>query len=243
MVYTILLTIDAVLSVCALIGAIVWSSSYDLFTLHSSYGFYWFMSIANTIICLLTFVILLFPSFFKFYMDITSNSHTSKYVFLAYSAIGSFFWLASAAGVAKLSSDCISLKNHVFLHSSFNCTGEIVSSIFGFLLFVLHIIFLTINLINVISNFTPNPTNIESQSITMEHVPEQRSEPIHEQTTEQTTKQTPEQTTKQTPEQTTEQTTEQTPEPSSEPSSGPTIEYVNDTVYSTSITYDNVHDF
>lgn len=140
---------NLVLCVGALGGVGVWQSSNDIFTLSSSYGFYWFMSIATVIFgiigCLVSFVEVIKNVFSN---DIDEMALSMSLVGLSF--VGSICWFATFVSIAVLCGDCVRFKdNRKQWYLDYNCDGEIVSTTFSGALFLLWVSYLACNCIQL----------------------------------------------------------------------------------------------
>lgn len=130
-----------ILGIGALAGAGVWQSNNDIFTLSPSYGFYWFMCILTIIIGALGCIATVVPFVRNTLTKCEVNDVAIGIFLVGVSFVGSVCWLATFASIAKLCSDCVYIKDkylryYTLVHGH-NCHGQIVSTTFGGLLFLL----------------------------------------------------------------------------------------------------------
>jgi hypothetical protein len=124
-----ILRIAVVLNVGCIFGGAVWAHENDIFTLSSSYSFFWLITILS------------FFASCSSYLLLETKSNKSKLSFLI-SGIVTFLWLCIAASVASVCRDCIYLKSHAGSYnppttvqvdySTNTCSGEIIATTFGF---------------------------------------------------------------------------------------------------------------
>lgn len=164
-----ILLFNTVLSVGAIAGSAVWAAQNDIFTLSSAYNFYWFVSVLSFLLCAFGYVL---------HMKTPLNTLSFNYssIVLGIVALVVLFWLSAAASVASVSRDCIYIKNRFgsrfyyfqdtqINNDSLSCTGEIITTTFGFASFVVWCIVSYFVGKHVYSSY-PNPTNQGSGPVT-----------------------------------------------------------------------------
>jgi small-conductance mechanosensitive channel len=135
-----ILLFNTVLSVGAIAGSAVWAAQNDIFTLSSAYNFYWFVSVVSFLLCVSGYVL-------HMKTPLTTLSFNYSSIVLGIVALVVLFWLSAAASVASVSRDCIYIKNRFgsrfyyfqdtqINNDSLSCTGEIITTTFGFASFV-----------------------------------------------------------------------------------------------------------
>ena len=130
-----------ILGIGALAGAAVWQSSNDIFTLNSSYGFYWFMCLLTIILGVIGCIATVVPFVKNTLRKCDVDNVALGISLVGVSFVGSVCWLATFASIAKLCSDCVYIKDkylqyYTLVHGH-NCNGQIVSTTFSGLLFLL----------------------------------------------------------------------------------------------------------
>lgn len=122
-------------SIGSIAGISIWADSNDIFTLSDSYRFYWFVAIAS----LLFSLALYFYHSIKMIIDYTKQnvklSNLHMYVVIFFGGINIIFWLGASAGVASNLRYCLVSRSN--FNYSYNCNGQIISTFFGFLNFIL----------------------------------------------------------------------------------------------------------
>lgn len=127
----------------AFCGIGLWHSSNDQ---SSAYGFYWFMAIG---VCIFGIAGIIFSQVLE---DIDKN--VRNVVLTGITLIGSICWLATFASVAKLCSDCVYFPDSSYV----SCHGEIVSTTFSGLLFMLWGAYFICNCVKVHKSTQVPPT-------------------------------------------------------------------------------------
>lgn len=151
--------LHALFSLSSLVGISLWASSDDVYVLTSSYNFYWFMSIFTLLFSILSILYYKFPNVWNHLtsqMELTLTDNQKLYTMGGISFVMSIMWLAAAASVADVTRECLHFKKYwnsllpdedyplydrfsngyYDLTYNYKCNGEIVSTTFGFLLFV-----------------------------------------------------------------------------------------------------------
>ena len=113
----------------SVVGASIWSSSNDIFTLTSTYDFHWFLSITSFILSISFYCIHTF-NFILDYFRIIGNInliyiHIPTITLLC--VIYAIFWISTSIYLSYTVAQCN--------YYEFSCTGEIISMIFGYLNF------------------------------------------------------------------------------------------------------------
>jgi hypothetical protein len=124
----IVLRVIVVLNVGCISGAAVWAHENDIFTLSSSYSFFWLISILSFFASCSSYLLL----------KTNASVASSKFSFVLCGLV-TFFWLCVAVSVASVCRDCIYLKSHAGSYnpgqvdySTNTCSGEIIATTFGF---------------------------------------------------------------------------------------------------------------
>lgn len=153
-----ILCLHTLFSLSSLVGISIWASSDDVYTLTSSYNFYWFLCILTLLVSGLSVVYYKFPNSWEYVtsnMDVGLTQDQKMYFMSGLSFILTIMWLAAAASVADVTKECLHFKKYwqsafpdedypfydrfsngyYDLTYNYKCHGEIVSTTFGFLLF------------------------------------------------------------------------------------------------------------
>jgi hypothetical protein len=139
----VLLVANCVFSLCGVIGSIIWAVEDDIYTLTSIYGFYWFVSVSSLVSGLFGY----FVHKTSLFRNINTNLFNAKeygiYAMFFYSFIMTLFWICASASVARVTRDCLYIKNkyssivdYYYSKLTFTCNGEIVTMTFGFASFI-----------------------------------------------------------------------------------------------------------
>lgn len=131
-----------IFSLGSIIGISIWANSNDVFTLSSSYSFYWFVALTSFLVSLQLYC----SHTVQFMINYTRSNMPlltlHSYVIPVFGGIYTIFWLGAAAGVASDLKSCLYIKRNYIptrfnrFDDDYNCNGEIVSTVFGFANFV-----------------------------------------------------------------------------------------------------------
>jgi hypothetical protein len=149
---TILILNNFLVTIASIIGAIVWAYYRDIFIYSDVYGFAWFVYIVS----------ILFGILYVLYHRVESLKQMVKesyfnLFFTMVSFVLCVFWLATAAGIAQITNECVTFNSY-FKNSGYNrnCSGEIISTLFGFLGFLVWLGIIIIYSIKSIHNIRPS---------------------------------------------------------------------------------------
>ena len=124
-----------ILSIGSIAGVSVWADSNDIFTLSNSYSFYWFVAITSLLFSLASYFIHTLKIFIDYTRQSIKLSNLHLYVVTFFGSIYTIFWLGASAGVTSNLRYCLVIKNN--FNFNYNCNGQIISTVFGFLNFIL----------------------------------------------------------------------------------------------------------
>lgn len=167
-----------VLSLLVIVGLSIWNIENDIYIyLYShSYEFLWFLVIFNMILSISIIGLTIYKKS-RTYIE-TQLYELGKLVYIIFTPailILSVCWLAISASIAKIANECSQFKNLVkndHFINNFTCTGEIMISIFGFVLFIIYgslFLFNAIELIKILmenykyNQHTQNEINEQTQ--------------------------------------------------------------------------------
>ena len=136
-----ILIANIILSIGAIIGISVFASQTgDIYILSDTYGFYWFLSTVSFIFGIWGYVY----HKIDYVKDQFPKSEYSIYGMTFISLLFTVFLLAVSASMSSILRNCLYIKNLIYpnyddLVYSYNytCRGEIITTSFGFSLFVL----------------------------------------------------------------------------------------------------------
>jgi|UniRef100_A0A6C0AL48 hypothetical protein len=125
-----------ILSIGSIVGVSVWADSNDIFTLSDSYSFYWFVAITSLLFSLASYFTHTLKYIISYTRQSTKLSNLHMYAVSIFGSIYTIFWLGASASVASNLRYCLVIKNN-YRYYNYNCNGQIISTVFGFLNFIL----------------------------------------------------------------------------------------------------------
>ena len=136
-----ILIANILLTIGAIVGISVFASQKgDIYILSDTYGFYWFLSIFSFLIGIFGYAY----HQINYVKDQFPKSEYSIYGMAFISLLFTVFWLSASASMASILRNCLYIKNLIYpnyydLDYSYNytCNGEIITTTFGFSLFIL----------------------------------------------------------------------------------------------------------
>lgn len=152
----------------SIVGASIWTSSDDIFTLSSNYKFHWFLSITSFILSILFYCIHTF-NFILDYFRIIGNVnlvylHIPTITLLC--VVYSIFWISTSIDLSYTVAECTSYE--------FSCTGEIISMVFGYLNFFIWTVIFYIGFSKWISRYQ---NSTDHNQINLEAIEGQSEQP------------------------------------------------------------------
>lgn len=162
-----ILIVNIILNIGAIVGISVFASQTDdAYILSDTYGFYWFLSIFSFLNSMFGYAY----HQINYVKDLFPKSEYSIYGMAFISLLFTVFWLAASASMASILRNCIYIKNLIYpnynLVDSYNytCNGEIITTTFGFSLFILWCI---VSYIMVKKLYVKLKTNTNSEALEM----------------------------------------------------------------------------
>lgn len=136
-----LFILSIIFSIGSIAGISVWADSNDIFTLSDSYVFYWFVAITSLLFSLALYSYHSIKMMIDYTKQNVKLSNLHMYVVTFLGGIYTIFWLGASSGVASNLRYCLVIRNNFRYNNVFNyfynCSGQIISTFFGFLNFIL----------------------------------------------------------------------------------------------------------
>lgn len=166
------------LSFLILSSIIIWKIEDDIYIYlyNHSYNFLWVLIIAHIIFSSLFSVLFLYKRTRNFIETIFVQLEDNIYfIILPFSAIISLIWLGMSCNVTQITTECFNLKKDMeneMYYDKFTCTGEILTTVFGFCMFIIWgslLLYNTIECLKILkTNYDYNQTtrhqnNLEQQ--------------------------------------------------------------------------------
>lgn len=171
-----ILLANILLSIGAIAGISVFASqTNDVFILTDTYGFYWFVSTVSLLIGIVGYAY----HQVDYVRQQFPKSEYSIYGMALMSLLFTVFWLAASASMVSLLRNCLQIKNMVYSRYYYNnyvynytCNGQIMTTTFGFSLFILWCVVSYILAIKLFSRLqqTKNPESLEMKQPEVEHI-------------------------------------------------------------------------
>lgn len=135
-----LFIVSIILSIGSIAGVSLWADSNDIFTLSDTYVFYWFVAITSLLISLALYSYHSIKMIINYTKQNVKLSNLHMYFVTFLGSIYTIFWLGASASVASNLRYCLVIRNNFrynFFNNFYNCNGQIISTFFGFLNFIL----------------------------------------------------------------------------------------------------------